>query len=125
MMMGTTTVSHVALEIQPDGRRVEFDMDDENCVIIQDDENCASCCLTVRGLNLTMAMMMIIMCQRVELDPLKFRHCVHQRGLHIVQTNTRTPSCDHTNTDTQTHKQNIKHSHTQTHADKLLLQTSK
>ena len=86
MMMSTTTASHVALEINRDGRRVELDIDDENCVIIHDDKDCVSCCFTVRGLNLTMAMMMIIMCQRVELDPLKFRHCVHQRGLHIAQT---------------------------------------
>ena len=86
MMMSTTTASHVALEINRHGRRVELDIDDENCVIIHDDKVCVSCCFTVRGLNLTMAMMMIIMCQRVELDPLKFRHCVHQRGLHFAQT---------------------------------------
>ena len=86
MMMSTTTASHIALEINRDGQRVELDIDDETCVIIHDDKDCVSCCFTVRELNLTMAMMMIIMCQRVELDPLKFRHCVHQRGLHIAQT---------------------------------------
>ena len=39
-MMSTTTASHIALEINRDGQRVELDIDDETCVIIHDDKDC-------------------------------------------------------------------------------------